>query len=172
MGCVLCCRSGCKEHLMVTNFMQICSTALISVSHKKGCASLLNSLLLPVPSSQGKHNCRSHLKPGALNLCLWNLQTAFPAQRQGLWSSIAVIALPACADKFLPTAWGSHASTSGTHIPDPWGQSCGGVGRHSPAHFTLFKDHSLCLMFQKGIGWSSPCVTHFSQQNLAWKFIL
>lgn len=67
MGCVLCCRSGCKEHLMVTNFMQICSRALICVSHKKGCASLLNSLLLPVPSSQGKHNCRSHLKPGALN---------------------------------------------------------------------------------------------------------
>lgn len=44
-----------------------------------------------------------------------NLQIAFPAQRQGMRSSIAVIALPACGDKFLPVAWGSCASTSGRH---------------------------------------------------------
>lgn len=69
------------------------------------------------PSSHGKHNCRSHLEWGVLDPPLYTKpQIAFPAQRQGMRSSIAVIALPAPGDKFLPMAqhfWETHPQVRG-----------------------------------------------------------
>lgn len=128
---------------------------MLTLSHEQAHASLLNLLLLltvpmvkPSTAPNANTACRALLKQGSLN------PPHFSAQRWRMRSSISVRALPACVDKFLPITQCSCASTSGrrTHRPDPWGQSYGAVGRQLLVHFMLFRDQSLCLMFQKNTG--------------------
>lgn len=151
-----------EEHLMVTNFMQICSRALISVKHEQGCASFLNLLLLAVPmakpSPAPKANTTADLTWNEafwIPLCPPNLQIAFPAQRQGMRSSIAVIALPACGDKFLPMAQGSCASTFGRHTsPRSVGAELWRCWQTLACSFHAFQRSLIVFDVEKSIGWS------------------